>query len=63
VGRDLWRRQGDEGDWGFLTLTKKQRSTDTPVKPGQYYEYKVRAVAANGAVSPWSNSAVVYGAP
>lgn len=60
---EMWRRHGDEGDWGFLNLTKKQRLTDTPVTPGQYYEYKVRAVASNGTVSPWSNSAVVYGAP
>jgi hypothetical protein len=60
---ELWRRHGDTGDWQFLKLTQKQRATDSPVTPGQYYEYKVRAVAANGAMSPWSNTAVVYGAP
>lgn len=60
---ELWRRHGDTADWSFLGLTRKQRSVDTPVKPGEYYEYKARAVAANGSMSPWSNTAVVYGAP
>lgn len=60
---EMWRRQGDTADWKFLMVTKKQRLTDTPVTPGQYYEYKVRSVAANGTMSPWSNTAVVYVAP
>jgi len=57
---EIWRREGDEGPWGIHITTKKQVFTDTPVTPGQYYEYKVRAVAAK-AVSNFSNSAVVYG--
>jgi len=59
---EIWRRQGDEGGWGIIITTKRQLAKDTPVTPGQYYEYKVRAVAAR-SVSNFSNSAVVYGAP
>ena len=59
---EIWRRQGDEGPWGIIATTKKQNYADTPVTPGQYYEYKVRAVAAK-STSNFSNSAVVYGAP
>jgi hypothetical protein len=61
VTYEVWRRQGDEGQWAFLTSTTKQFVEDKPVTPGQYYEYKVRAVAAN-TTSNYSNSAVVYGA-
>lgn len=60
VTYEIWRRQGDEGPWGVLGSTKKQSFTDTPVTPGQYYEYKVRAVASK-SVSNFTNSAVVYG--
>lgn len=35
---EVWRRHGDTVDWYFLKVTKKQRATDTPVTPGQYYE-------------------------
>ena len=59
---EIWRRQGDEGPWGIIATTKRQNYEDKPVTPGQYYEYKVRAVAAK-SVSNYSNSAVVYGAP
>lgn len=62
VTYEIWRRQGDEGPWGIITTTRRQSAIDTPVTPGQYYEYKVRAVAAT-SVSEFSNSAVVYGAP
>ncbi|MFZ1699751.1 MAG: hypothetical protein WBO10_01405 [Pyrinomonadaceae bacterium] len=57
---EIWRRHGDEGPWGKHTLTKKQSFTDTGVTPGQYYEYRVRAIAAQ-TTSNFSNSAVVYG--
>jgi len=57
---ELWRRQGDTGAWALLATTKKQTFTDTPVTPGQYYEYKTRARAAR-SVSHYSNAAVVYG--
>ncbi len=58
---EIWRRQGDTGDWVFQASVKRQTYTDTPVVPGQYYEYKVRAIAARN-VSNWSNTAQVYGA-
>ena len=57
---EIWRRQGDTGAWVLHATTKKQSFTDTPVTPGQYYEYRVRAVAAK-SISNFSNSAVVYG--
>jgi hypothetical protein len=61
VHYEIWRRQGDSGSWELRTVVRKQKFIDTPVSPGQYYEYKVRAVAAR-AMSNFSNSAVVYGA-
>ena len=60
VAYEVWRRQGDTGTWALLATTKKQTFTDAPVTPGQYYEYKTRALAAK-SVSHFSNSAVVYG--
>lgn len=57
---EVWRRHGDTAPWALHATTKKQTFTDTPVQPGQYYEYKVRAMAAK-SVSNFSNSAVVYG--
>jgi hypothetical protein len=60
VTYEVWRREGDEGDWMLRMTTRKQRFTEFGVTPGQYYEYKVRAVAASN-VSGFSNSAVVYG--
>jgi hypothetical protein len=62
VTYEIWRRQGDEGAWGIIGTTRKQVYEDKPVTPGQYYEYKVRAIAAK-TTSNYSNSAVVYGAP
>lgn len=58
---EIWRRHGDTVGWSIHGLTRRQRYVDTPVTPGQYYEYKVRAVAARSA-SNFSNTAVVYGA-
>jgi hypothetical protein len=58
---EIWRRQGDTGELILHATTKKQSFEDTPVTPGQYYEYKVRAVASK-SVSNFSNPAVVYGA-
>lgn len=57
---EIWRRHGDTAAWALHSTTSKQSFTDTPVTPGQYYEYKVRATAAK-SVSNFSNSAVVYG--
>lgn len=58
---EIWRRHGDTVDWGLHATTRKQSFADTGITPGQYYEYKVRAVAAR-SISNFSNSAVVYGA-
>ena len=60
VHYEIWRRQGDEGPWMLHSTAKRQTFVDTPVTPGQYYEYRVRAVAAK-SISNFSNSAVVYG--
>ena len=57
---EIWRRQGDSGEWGLHATTGPGMFEDTPVKPGQYYEYKVRATSG-GAVSEFSQSAVAYG--
>jgi hypothetical protein len=57
---DIWRREGDDGAWAPHLMTTRQRFTDTGVTPGQYYEYRVRAVAPKNT-SNFSNSAVVYG--
>ena len=57
---EMWRRHGDTAGWALHATTRKQSFTDTGIVPGQYYEYRVRAVAAK-TVSNFSNSAVVYG--
>ncbi len=56
----IWRREGKTAPWTFEGQTMKQRFVDLPVVPGKYYEYRVRAVAAQ-AISNYSNTAVVYG--
>lgn len=56
---EVWRREGDEGQWALLAMTKKRSFLDAPVKPGQYYEYKVRAQSAK-TMSNFSNIAAVY---
>ena len=58
---EIWRMHGDTAPWGIIATTRRQAYTDTPVTPGQYYAYKVRAVAATNQ-SNFSNVAVVYGA-
>jgi hypothetical protein len=60
VQYEVWRREGAEGEWMLLKTATKQSFTDWPVKPGQYYEYKVRAKAATD-ISAFSGTAVVYG--
>ena len=57
---EIWRRNGDTADWALHGTTRRQRYTDTPVTPGEYYNYKVRAVGAK-STSNFSNVAVVYG--
>jgi hypothetical protein len=60
VQYEIWRRQSADAPWMLLTVTGKQSFTDSPVKPGQHHEYKVRTKAAT-AVSAFSGIAVVYG--
>ena len=58
---EIWRRHGDTVDWYLHATTNEPNFDDSPVKPGQYYEYKVRSVRGE-LVSEFSPSAVVYGA-
>jgi hypothetical protein len=58
---EIWRRHGDTVDWYLHATTNDTAYEDSDVKPGQYYEYKVRAVRG-GLASEFSGSAVVYGA-
>lgn len=46
--------------WLLHATTRRQSFADTPVVPGQFYEYRVRAVGSR-SVSNFSYSAVVYG--
>ena len=56
----IWRRHGDTVDWYLHATTQAGALDDREVKPGQYYEYKVRTVRGE-SVSDFSPSAVVYG--
>ena len=58
---EIWRLSGDTAPFTIIATTRKQAFEDAPVTPGQYYNYKVRAVASR-ARSNFSNVAVVYGA-
>ena len=60
VTYEIWRRHGDTVDWYLHATTSDPAYEDTDVKPGQYYEYKIRAVQGESA-SEYSDSAVVYG--
>jgi hypothetical protein len=60
VHYEVWRREDTRGPWLFHLTAKKQSFVDSPVVPGQYFEYRVRAIAAR-AISNFSNSAIVYG--
>ena len=58
---EIWRRHGDTVDWYLHSTTTASGFEDRGVTPGQYYEYKVRAVRGD-SMSEFSPSAVVYGA-
>lgn len=58
---EIWRRHGDTVDWYLHATTADPTYEDSDVKPGQYYEYKVRATRGD-VVSEFSASAVAYGA-
>jgi hypothetical protein len=57
---EIWRRHGDSGEWAVHQTTPGQSFEDAGVKPGQYYEYRVRAVSGDNK-SEFSESAVTYG--
>jgi hypothetical protein len=61
VNYEIWRRHGDTVDWYLHATTSEPGFSDAEVKPGQYYEYKVRAIRGD-SVSEFSPSAVAYGA-
>jgi hypothetical protein len=52
---------GDTAPYVLVGTTQNQKFKHTGVTPGQFYQYHVRAQAARGLVSDWSNEAVVYG--
>jgi hypothetical protein len=60
VTYEIWRREGATSSWQPYALTRKQSFDDMNVTPGQYYEYRVRAVAAK-TTSGFSNATIVYG--
>ena len=57
---EIWRRHGDTVDWYLHTTVAEGAFDDPGVTPGQYYEYKVRAIRGEEA-SDFSESVVVYG--
>jgi hypothetical protein len=61
INYEIWRRHGDTVDWYLHATISEPLFSDAEVKPGQYYEYKVRAVLGD-SVSEFSPSAVAYGA-
>ncbi len=52
---------GDTAPYVMVGMATKQTFKHTGVTPGEFYQYRVRAQAARGLVSDWSNEAVVYG--
>ena len=57
---EIWRRHGDTVDWYLHASVPDPVFEDSAVMPGQYYEYKIRAVRGDEH-SEFSESAVVYG--
>ncbi len=56
---EIWRCEGRDGTWSSYATAPRQHYTDENVRPGVFYAYRVRAVAANDT-SAFSNTAVVY---
>ena len=46
--------------YSIVGASKAQQFKHTGVRPGTFYQYRVRAQSARGSVSDWSNEAVVY---
>jgi hypothetical protein len=53
-------RVGDSEDYVMIGTTRKQRFKHENVTPGVPIQYRIRAQAARGVLSPFSNEAVVY---
>ena len=53
--------RGDAMGWFIIGTTGKQSFKHENVIPGQGCQYRVRAQAASGRTSDWSNTAAVYG--
>jgi hypothetical protein len=63
-GRVLFLIEANAGEgWFMIGSTRKRSFAHTDVKPGQPYQYRVRAEATRGQVSSWSNTGSVYEAP
>ena len=60
VAYEVWRRHGDTVDWYLHATTAEPSFEDSEVKPGQYYEYRIRTVRGESK-SEFSESSVVYG--
>lgn len=56
---EIYRRPDRSAPWVLIGTARKQAYADTPVTPGQFYEYKVRAVAARTR-SNFSDVGVIY---
>jgi hypothetical protein len=54
-------KMGEAADYAIVGLSRSQRFKHIGVTPGVMCQYRVRAEAARGRVSDWSNEAVVYG--
>jgi hypothetical protein len=52
---------GDTAPYVMVGTSTRQSFKHTGFRPGEFYQYQVRAQAARGLVSDWSNEAVVYG--
>jgi len=46
--------------YSIVGVSKNHRFRHTAVRPGTFYQYRVRAQSRRGGVSDWSNEAVVY---
>ena len=53
-------KTGRAAQYVIIGASKAQRFKHESVTPGSFYQYRVRAQAARGRVSDWSNEAVVY---
>lgn len=59
VKYEIWRRGRGDKKWAFLGNSSRQTYFDQPVVPGDFYEYKVRAIGSHNE-SNWSNVGSVY---